>query len=316
MPDVLNVQKYNDINFGYACLNTQLRNRGIFCSRTARLDTLKKKENPVEYLKTLAHQNLKDLQTILQWNAENNVKLFRMSSDIFPFCTHKDYAYPLDDFKETLQRLGTFAKETGQRLTMHPGQFHQLSSQRENVVQDTIDSLTYHADILQCMGLDHHSILVIHGGNTQGGKEKALARFKENWKMLPEYTQRRIVLENCETCYTVQDLLGVCNELSVPLVLDYHHDDINPSPTPLKELIPQVLETWRVRGIRPKFHMSQSQPDVQPTDNIQKRRAHSDLITRLPNTDVFPDGIDLMLECKLKEQSIPIVEEVLKSRDL
>lgn len=305
-----------DINFGYACINTQLREKGVFCSRTARLDTLKKKENPVEYLKSLAHQNLKDLRTILEWNAENNVKLFRMSSDIFPFCTYKDYAYPLDDFQETLKQLGTFAKETGQRLTMHPGQFHQLSSQRENVVQDTIDSLTYHADILEYMGLDHHSILVIHGGNIQGGKDKAVVRFKENWKRLPDYVQRRMVLENCETCYTVEDLIPLCTDLQVPLVLDYHHDDINPSQTPLNELIPQVLKTWETRGIRPKFHMSQSRPEVQETDNIQKRRAHSDLITRLPPKEVFPNGIDLMLECKLKEQSIPLVEKVLESRDL
>lgn len=37
----------------------------------------------------------------------------------------------------------------------------------------------------------------------------------------------RLVLENDEMCYSVDDLLPICEELQVPIVLDYHHNWIN-----------------------------------------------------------------------------------------
>jgi UV DNA damage endonuclease len=303
-----------DINFGYACLNTQLRKEGVFCSRTTRLATLDTKESPVAYLKGLAHENLKDLRTILEWNAKNGIRLFRMSSDMFPFSTHNKYRYDLQDFRNTLKQLGDFAKTTNQRLTMHPGQFHQLTSLKEDVINNTIESLTFHADILDVMGLDKNSILVIHGGSKQGGVDAALARFKTSWFKLPRHVQERIVLENDEMCFAVEDLLGLCDELGIPLVLDYHHHDIYPGSIPLVDTLPSILKTWHDRDIRPKFHMSQSRVGITEKESLTARRAHSDIIDRLPAEDVLPDSIDLMLECKLKEQSVPSVQKVLYMR--
>ena len=54
-----------NFNFGYACLNTELRSQNppVFTSRTLRLDTLKQKG--FVYLKSLIDQNLKDLLIFL-----------------------------------------------------------------------------------------------------------------------------------------------------------------------------------------------------------------------------------------------------------
>lgn len=68
---------------GYACINTQLRKKNIFCSRTCRIETIKKKG--IAYLKELCWKNLEDLEKILHWNKENGIKLFRISSELFPF---------------------------------------------------------------------------------------------------------------------------------------------------------------------------------------------------------------------------------------
>jgi UV DNA damage endonuclease len=46
-------------------------------------------------------------------------------------------------------------------------------------------------------------------------------RFRENYRTLPQDIKDRLVLENDEICYSVADLLPICQELSIPLVLDW-----------------------------------------------------------------------------------------------
>lgn len=65
-----NDQGFNG-RLGYACLNTILRKRKppVFCSRTCRIDTIKK--NGMEFLKELGRTNIIDLATLIQWNEDN-----------------------------------------------------------------------------------------------------------------------------------------------------------------------------------------------------------------------------------------------------
>ena len=49
----------------------------------------------------------------------------------------------------------------------------------------------------------------------------------------------------------------------IPLVYDTHHYTCysklhpNEKQKPMEELLPEVLMTWSVRGIKPKFHISE-----------------------------------------------------------
>jgi UV DNA damage endonuclease len=76
----------DNINFGYCCINTELRKKKIFTSRTCRLATIQK--NGIEHSYALARQNLADLKDILKWNHDNGIFLFRVSSSMFPFGSH------------------------------------------------------------------------------------------------------------------------------------------------------------------------------------------------------------------------------------
>lgn len=247
-------QKAN-LNLGYCCINTHLRELGIFCSRTCRLNTIQQKG--IEYSYTLAMQNLQDLACILKWNYKNNIHLYRMSSDMFPFASHSDYnnQYDFEQFAGPLQTLGQLAKKLGQRLTFHPGQFNQLTSHRDSVVRNTITEIDTHARIMDLMGLDEQGVIVIHGGSKHDGKEAALQRFRENFQKLSPSAQRRLVLENCEMAYSIEDLISVSNEFDIPIVVDTHHHNINPGTNQktLTELIRQVLSVWNRRGIIPLF---------------------------------------------------------------
>lgn len=70
------------------------------------------------------------------------------------------------------------------------------------------------------MGMGNESVMIIHGGGVFGDKPAALERFRENYKtLLPDNVKGRLVLENDEICYNVDDLLPICEELNIPLVL-------------------------------------------------------------------------------------------------
>lgn len=291
-----------NINLGYACINTYLREKDIFSSRTCRLATYMKNPGIIDELIDL---NLTDLMKILEWNRDNDVKLFRMSSQMFPFASHREHGYSISKWKERLISIGDFARQNHIRITFHPGQFCVLSSQSENVIQNSLREIDHHAEILDMMGCNQDSVIVIHGGSKQIG---ALDRFKKSFHRLSMSSQKRLVLENCETCFKVEDLLPVCHELNIPLVLDYHHFNLN-NDIELEFLMKYILLTWKRRGIRPKFHLSESEECCGPS--LTSRRKHSNIVYNLPK--LLPDNIDLMIEAKMKEKSIPLLKEKLKN---
>lgn len=297
------------LRLGYACINTYLRELGVFTSRTCKLQAVR--DNGLDHLYALIHKNIDDLAVILRWNHKNGIHVFRMSSDMFPLASHAEF-YDVFDwsmFEEKLAKVGDLARQYDQRLSFHPGQYTLLTSHREEVTENSVRDLHVHARIMAMMGLSKDSVIVIHGGSTNGGKAAALDRFRTNWTLLNGETRDRIVLENCELGYSILELLPVCRELSIPLVVDYHHHNINNGGLDnVTDILPEALATWRTRGIRPKFHISESRPGVLPSDPVPLRRAHSDHVTSIPPEVYFVmdqgHDLDLMIEAKCKEQSI------------
>lgn len=296
-------------NFGYACINTVLQKKKITSSRTLRLATLEKKG--VSYAKELAIENLKNLLLILKWNKENNILFFRMSSEMFPFATYKgtingeQVAYSLDFADSLLKEIGQYAKDNKMRLTMHPSQFCVLSSKDQKIVDNTFSDLNHHCEILDRMGLDQHSVIIIHGGGVYGNKKEALKRLEENIMNLPENTRNRLVLENCEMAYTIEDLLPLSEKLQIPLIIDFHHDDIHPSSQPIQNYFDRVFTVWKNKNIKPKVHLSNSIPGITEANSKTERRKHSDYISYIHDSLLsieFP--IDIMLECKMKEDAL------------
>jgi UV DNA damage endonuclease len=303
---------YNkNIRLGLCCINTKLRESkpAVFASRTCRLDTLKTKG--YGHCIQLANQNLDDIAIMMKWNWENNISVFRLSSDIFPHITNIDYIdtsqYNIDMFADKLEYLGAVAKKYKQRITFHPGQFNVLGTPNERVLEKTIYELGVHAKILDYMKCTRSSVLCIHGGGVYGNKAATINRWVKNLKSLPSYIRRRIALENCEKAFNIEDCLLVSKRTGVVVILDNHHfacyNQLHPGEIKhdISYYIPAVLETWTVRKMRPKFHISEQ--------GEGKTGHHSDLISRLPDyyleiPEKYGVQIDIMIEAKLKEQAI------------
>lgn len=259
-----------DIQLGLCCMNMGLREHKppIFASRTMRVKTVN--EQGLEELKSRALQNLADLETLIKWNKSHEIHVFRLSSDMFPHMSNPLIEFYGFNFAATrLSDIGNLANSYGQRLTFHPGQYNVLGTPNPKYLDKTIVELNRHAEILDIMNQDSNGVMVIHGGGVYGDKTETMERWVDNFGKLSDSAANRLVLENCEKSYSVRDCLTISEMvfekygLSLPVVVDSHHytcyNQLHPDETqePMEEMIPEVLDTWLSRGIKPKFHISE-----------------------------------------------------------
>ena len=294
------------MNLGYACINMNLSNQKpkITTNRSMIKRTFEAKG--IEYASELGLQNSRDLFKILEWNNRMGIKLFRMSSGMFPWATEYDLK-DMPDYlaiKTLLRGAGNYAKQMGIRLTSHPGPFNVLTSPKENVVQNTFADLEMHGEVFDLIGLEHspYNKINIHCNGVYGDKKSAMDRFCENFKRLSKSVQTRLTVENDdkETMYSVKDLMYIHNKIGIPIVFDYHHHRFNTGGLTEEEALKLAVSTWP-DGIKPVVHYSESKALHENNDKL-KPQAHSDYINQLPN--LYGMDVDVMVEAKMKELSI------------
>ena len=293
------------MNLGYACINTALSANKIFTNRTMRRKTFD--AQGIDYVSDLALLNVKDLKTIVQWNNEMKIKLFRLSSQIFPWSdeydvkTLKDY----DEIAKLMLEIGQIAKDGGQRLTMHPGPYNCLASPTKKVVEKTIRELNFHSEQFNMMGYDPspYNKINIHVGGAYGDKELTLNRFCDNFELLNDDTKKRLVVENDDSPneYSVKDLVnGVHLRIGIPITFDYFHHKFNTGGLTEEEALIVASSTWP-EGVTQCCHYSESRQKEQLDESIRPQ-AHSDLIyEKIQTYGLEPD---IVIEAKLKEQAI------------
>ena len=296
------------IQLGLCCLNNRLRKQkpAIFSSRQMIVRTIN--EKGIDVLKEKIIQNLKDTIKLIEWNEENGIRVLRMSSHLFPHKTNpKIPQYEYDFAIELMQQVGEKAREFGHRLTFHPGQYNVVCSPNEKVVKSTEACLLYHANVLTYMGMGKDSVMVVHGGGVYGDKEKTKQRWCDNYNNMHEAVKYRLVLENCERCFSIEDCLEVSKKINIPVVFDTHHFECYKILHPEEEFqepehyIPLILETWKRKGVKPKFHVSEQ--------GSGRTGHHSDFIEVIPQylleiPDKYGVEIDIMIEAKAKEAAI------------
>ncbi|PKK51727.1 hypothetical protein CI102_4258 [Trichoderma harzianum] len=322
---------------GYACLNTYLRSAStpVFSSRTCRISSIIDHRHPLQdptkpehatknrpdktqtsdvqrgldFVRELGLANARDIVKMLRWNEKYGIKFMRLSSEMFPFASHEEYGYKLAPFAaDVLAEAGKVAAELGHRLTTHPGQYTQIASPRKEVVAAAFRDLEYHDEMLSLLKLpeqlDRDAVMILHMGGTYGDKAATLDRFRENYAKLPDGVKRRLVLENDDVSWSVHDLLPICEELNIPLVLDYHHHNIIFDPSlregtlDIMSLYDRIAKTWTRKNIKQKMHYSEPTAEaITPRD----RRKHSARVKTLPPCAT---DMDLMIEAKDKEQAV------------
>jgi len=285
------------MNLGYACINMSLGKK-VTTNRTMIKRTFL--EKGLDYVSDCVIQNVADLEKIIDWNEQNGIKMYRMSSDMMPWATEYDFTQ-LKDWNEIaiiLKRCGDKATQYGQRLSFHPGPFNVLVSPKEAVVQNTINDLEVHGRLMDALGLSKtpYNKINIHCNGVYGDKQSAMNRFIDNFKLLSNSVRSRLTIENDDkaSMYSVKDLMYIHNAIKIPIVFDYHHHTFNTGDLSEQEALELAMSTWP-EGITPAVHYSESKEGSKP-------QAHSDYIKRIPET--YGNVVDIMVEAKQKDLSI------------
>ena len=169
------------IQLGLCCLNTILRKQKptVFCSRKMIIRSIQ--EKGIDVLKQKIIQNLKDAISMIYWNEQHGIKVMRLSSEMFPHKSNpKVEDYDFDFAISLMKEIGKTAKKLNHRLTFHPGQYNVVGTPNKKSFLHTINDLKYHADVLDYMGLDQNSVMVVHGGGVYGDKEAAIDASAQN----------------------------------------------------------------------------------------------------------------------------------------
>jgi UV DNA damage endonuclease len=286
---------------GYCCINMTL-DRCV--NRTMRKATFQAKG--LQYVGELALKNLDDMLHILHWNVANNILLYRMSSDMFPWVSEYELT-DLPNYKQILykcQAIGKYAAKHGIRLSFHPGPFNVLGSNNPNVVDKTIDELTKHAQIMDIMNLSqtHLNPINIHVSATKPSKEQIAKQFCDAFKRLPHTAKSRLTVENDDKVaqYTPKDLYNlIYSEVGIPLTFDQFHFQCGKQDTSLQDALEICLGTWG--SVKPLTHTSSSKR-VEFGDDSIKVTAHADYIYEPIQT--FGHDFDTDLEAKQKDKAV------------
>ena len=283
------------MSIGYGCLNIGTPNTNI-------RSVMQRNATPEKLTEVTAH-NLEALEKMVDYNIANDIRLYRISSDLIPFGSSPVNALDWPEIhKEAFERVGAKIRKSGMRVSLHPGQYTVLNSPTEDVVARAIADLIYHDKILAALGTDTINKIVMHIGGIYGDKEAALDCFTENFQKLPASVQNRLIIENDDRLYNIDDVLTLAHRLHVPAVYDNLHHAINPPASGGADpyWIAEAKKTWKMTDGNQKIHYSQQAPGKRPgahTDTI-------DLETFLTFHDQLEDKqIDIMLEVKDKNLS-------------
>lgn len=255
------------------------------------------------YVSELVILNLKDTLRILEYNIKNNIYVYRMSSDSFPWMSHYEItSLPnFDNIQILLTQIGSKVVSNNMRTSFHPGPYSVLASENQDVVNRTIDDLNKHAQLMDLMGLDQSTYypINIHINTTQPTREEAAERFCQNFNLLSDSCKKRLTIENDDKIsqYSVKILYeNVYKKIGIPIVFDYLHYRYGPQDQSLKDALSLALSTWKTR---PMVHMSSSRTIE---DVKSKETAHADFIYE--SIESFGLDFDVEIESKMKDISV------------
>ncbi len=293
---------YPQINLGYCCLSETLRalKPSVYTNRTCVKRTFLAKGLP--HISGLALQNVRDLLKVLQWNEEHDIRLFRVSSDMFAFWSEYELE-DLPDFEEincALREVGDYAKQHAHRLTYHPGPYVVLGTPREDVAEKSIIELNRHSQVFDLMGLpqSYYAKINVHLRGVYDSKIKAMDRFAERFERLSEGCRRRLTVEIDDTpnAYSVEDLLYLHNKISIPVLWDAHHRRFCKGNMTDEEAFHAAIKTWP-EGTKPIVHWSESQAGRKPL-------AHSDYVEGPIAFFGCEERVDCHIESKRKDLAL------------
>lgn len=296
------------MSLGLCCqwleLDKKDKPKNILVSRNLQLGRFKRGEYSASRIKQTYVDNLQNIIDVLPKIISSGIKVFRISSALFPLQDKVDPdLVENEDIDLLFKQIGAIVLANDIRVTTHPGQYSVLSSDEEHKVVNAITDINHHGWMFDKMGLPktpHYSINV-HGGKSDRGQQ-----LRAGISRLNDSTRSRLTLENCEFAYSVKELEPVSREMGIPICFDSHHHRFNTGGLPGKEAMAIAVDTWPSHS-KPLTHLSNSKPEYSEDDPPAKLRKHSDYLQYVPGYQLEANNkglIDIDIEAKKKNFAI------------
>ncbi|WP_432812840.1 UV DNA damage repair endonuclease UvsE [Pantanalinema sp. GBBB05] len=279
---------------GLVCItaSNQVRYRTLTRKRLLQLEPAAQSQA----LRELYAENLRRFELAIDFCAAQQIRLYRLTSALFPFADDPVGEAVLMEFAELLQQLGDRIQALAIRVVLHPDQFVVLNSDRPEVITNSIKILTTHARIFDLLGLPPSQWAAM---NIHGGKGDRADRLISVIRDLPTSIHSRLTLENDEYTYSAEEILTVCQAAQVAMVFDAHHHVIHEHLDSYEHpSVAQMLAAARTTWTTPDWQLVHISNGCEFFTDPR----HSDLITEMPSAYWNAPWIEV--EAKLKEQAI------------
>jgi UV DNA damage endonuclease len=277
----------------------------LFSQESIKFKTFTLKNLTIEKVEKVYSHNIETLQKAFDFCFENEIKSYRVSSDILPKVGTllQTGFYKIDFLKPFFEKIATL-KTHNLILSFHPSQFVNMGSPEQKVIENSLTDLLQHFLISKYLPIQEVNI---HLGGTYGNKESAKQRFIQNIQQYLNADEVQLLtIENDELSYSVEDTLEVANLLGIRVTLDVHHHRCYSLKTPSKftekELFEMTRETWKNWNYQ-RVHIS-SPKDGYSTPS--KSRPHHDFISKDDFPKWFFEIDDLHVDIEAKEKEIAI----------
>lgn len=223
------------------------------------------------------------LRDIFIYLRQQNIHMYRLSSELAPYLTHPDmpqFHGQIEDCAVELASVGRLARADGLRLSFHAPMGTVLNAPKEAIAAKASADLNALARLLDSMEQGPEAVVVLHVGGVYGDRPAARRRFVQRYHALPAATRRRLALEHDDDRFSMADLAWIHERTGIPLVYDHlHHRCYNPTNLDPIEALAICLRSWS-DGVQPKVHFSSPRTAMHiverrhPTTGARARRLH------------------------------------------
>lgn len=287
--DTMTTFNHNIKRIGFACKWAEINKKGEIASTEglntggttyawAKRNTRSKVEDKMI---EVAKRNILNTHALVKKVATlpPELRMLRLTSDMLSFYTMDEYKdfWTRQDVQDSLARwfapIGQTARDNDVRISFHPDQFVVLASDREEVVNKSIEEFEYHTDMARWMGYGNNfqDIKInVHISGRQGpeGIKRVMSRLS------PE-ARNSLTIENDEMTWGIEHSLELADTCA--LVLDIHHHWVKTGEyiEAGDDRIKRIIDSWR--GNRPVIHYSVSREDLLG-DHCRDTRPHIDTL--------------------------------------
>lgn len=297
------MSKFN--NWSLCCISKTLSDEGTnFRSMTyTNFKKLDKQSAMQKLCDVIAHNFQTALKTIL-FCQQNDIAGYRLSSNLCPLLTHKDFQMRVcdlpnySDVVKTAEQIKAALKNKPIRISSHPSEYITLTTDNDEILQSTIRDLEQHSEIFDLLGLEqsYENPLNIHV-RKEGDATAISNNFYKNFGKLSDGVKKRLVLENNDNksgFWTIQNLYKYFYKvLNIPLTFDCLHYRMLNHGESEHDTFHLAKSTWE--NVTPIFHYSEG-----IVENGVETRKHADLPQSFPviyDSNVFYD-VELKSKCQ------------------